>query len=227
MKELPFDPYDFFGYIASGLVLVALAQVVFGFPRVIGTDLKAFDVAITILTVYIVGQIVAGPAKLLLEDLLVHRVLGSPTENLLRSKAPRFRKLLFPGFYRPLPSVVRSKVEAKIEAFRPAPHDSEGIFLTVRYSPEILKDERLLVRIDKFRDLYGFNRNVSFSLLLAATVLLVLGRIQARASLVHFGIVATVAGVLLLYRFLKFYRQYSYELLNCYACMSEKGKADV
>jgi hypothetical protein len=28
MKELPFDPYDFFGYIASGLVLVVLAQLI-------------------------------------------------------------------------------------------------------------------------------------------------------------------------------------------------------
>jgi len=32
VKELPFDPYDFFGYIASGLVLVVLAQLIFGLP---------------------------------------------------------------------------------------------------------------------------------------------------------------------------------------------------
>jgi hypothetical protein len=48
LKELPFDPYDFFGYIASGLVLVVLGQLTIGFPRVFGADLKPFDMAVTV-----------------------------------------------------------------------------------------------------------------------------------------------------------------------------------
>ena len=34
---------------------------------------------------------------------------------------------------------------------------------------------------------------------------------------VKYGIVALVAGVLLVYRYLKFFRQYSYEMFNAYA----------
>ncbi len=76
MKELPFDPYDsFFGYIASGLVLVIVAQLTLGFPKVIGIpELKPFDIAVTILSVYIAGQIIAGPAKCFFEDFFVHKI---------------------------------------------------------------------------------------------------------------------------------------------------------
>lgn len=227
MKELPFDPYDFFGYIASGLVLVALAQVVFGFPRVIGAELKPFDIAITVLAVYMAGQIAAGPAKFVLEDILVHKVLGSPAANLLSSRAPRFRRLLFPGFYRPLPYVVRTKIQRKLEAMSPVPHDPEGVFLTVRYCPAVLENENLISRIDKFRDLYGFNRNISFSLMFASAFLFIFGHVQQKPALINFGTAASAAGVLLLYRFLKFYRQYSYELLNCYASLGGKGNSNV
>ena len=39
----------------------------------------------------------------------------------------------------------------------------------------------------------------------------------ADLELIKYGIVALVAGVLLVYRYLKFFRQYSYEMFNTYA----------
>jgi hypothetical protein len=33
MEKLPFDPYDFFGYIASGLLFVVGMNLVLGYPK--------------------------------------------------------------------------------------------------------------------------------------------------------------------------------------------------
>jgi hypothetical protein len=223
LKELPFDPYDFFGYIASGLVLVVVAQLTLGFPRVFGADLKPFDIAVTVLAVYIAGQIVAGPAKAIFEDFFVHKVLGSPTKNLLRPKPHPMLRVIFPGFYKPLPPVTCARIAAKAAVVAAGAENAEGIFLTIRYAPEVLASASLIAKIDTFRDMYGFNRNVSFSLLLASLCLAIAGHGQGRAELSHYAIAAFICGALLFYRYLKFFRQYSYELFNVYACMGEKG----
>ena len=109
---------------------------------------------------------------------------------------------------------------AKLESMELADADAEDIFLTIRYAPEVLGSERLISKIDAFRDMYGFNRNVSFSLLFAALCFAIAGHIKGSRPLVHFAIAALVAGTLLFYRYLKFFRQYSYELFNSYAGMS-------
>jgi hypothetical protein len=223
MKELPFDPYDFFGYVASGLVLVVVSQLTLGFPNVFGADLKPFDVAVTILGVYILGQIVAGPAKSFLEDLLAKKILGSPTQNLLHPTRRRIAKRIFPGYYTPLPPGIRVKLAVKIADSTSDHSDSESIFLSIRYAPEVLTSETLISKLNTFRDQYGFARNVSFSLLFAALSFALEGHLKGSAKLTHFSAAAFGAGLFLLYRFLKFYRQYSYELFNAYAHMTEKG----
>lgn len=215
MKEIPFSPYDFFGYIASGLTLVILSQLTLGFPNVLSSDLKPFDIAITLLAVYIAGQIVAGPAKAIFEDTIVHKVLGSPTKNLLGHNHPRLLKLIFPGFYTPLPAVIRARIAAKLAALELSSSDPEGIFLTIRYSPEVRSDASLIAKINLFRDQYGFNRNVSFSLFFAAVCFAIAGHMRGDPVLIHYSLAAFITAILLFYRFLKFYRQYSFELFNC------------
>ncbi len=46
MNRIPFVTYDFFGYLASGLLVVIGMELTLGFPRVLGQDLKAIDAAI-------------------------------------------------------------------------------------------------------------------------------------------------------------------------------------
>lgn len=225
MKDLPFDPYDFFGYIASGVVVVATAQLIFGFPKVFAAELKPFDIAVTILAVYIAGQMIAGPARAVFEDVVIRRVLDTPTKNLRNTKRPNVYGWLFPAYYSPLPEAIRTKLTAKIKALNLASHEPEDIFLAIRFAPDVLANERLLARLDSFRDQYGFNRNVSFSLLLAGLCFLVAGHCRPAAQLTYYAITALVTSLLLFYRYLKFFRQYSYELLNTYACMNEKGTA--
>lgn len=63
MDRFPFDPYDFFGYLASGLLIVAGMDIVLGFPRILGQDLKVVDTALLVLAIYIAGQLVQFPVR--------------------------------------------------------------------------------------------------------------------------------------------------------------------
>ena len=86
----------------------------------------------------------------------------------------------------------------------------------VRYDPEIRKDEKLIQKLDSFRDKYGFNRNLSFTSLLLGLALLVKAELFGDPNALRYGLLGIVAGIMLFYRYLKFSRQYSYEMFNGY-----------
>lgn len=216
MNRIPFDPYDFFGYLASGLLLVVGMDLILGFPRVLGQDFKIVDGAVLLLAIYIAGHLVATPAKAVLEDGIVEKVLARPNVNLFRKKRPWVRWLLFPGFYKPLPEPIQRRILAKAESesIRSA---GEALFLHVRYSPEILSNDKLITKLDSFINKYGFARNLAFTSVLVGAAILVKSRLLPDPILVRYGWTALIAGVLLFYRYLKFFRQYSYEMFNTYA----------
>jgi hypothetical protein len=217
MNRIPFATYDFFGYLASGLLLIIGMDLALGFPRVLGHDLKPVEVVALLLAVYVGGQLIATPSKAVLEDGLVDRLLGRPNINLFREARPLLRSLLFPGFYKPLPCEVRQRVMNRA-ASEGIANPGEALFLHVRYSPEIRADEKLLARLDTFLNLYGFARNLSFtSLLVGAALAIRAWWPGADPTLPKYTATTIVVGVLLLYRYLKFFRQYSYELFNAYA----------
>ena len=215
MNRLPFDPYDFFGYIASGLVLVVGMEITLGFPQVLGKDLKAVEVVVLILAVYVAGQVLAGPAKAVLENLIVDKILKRPSINLFRARPPAMGRFLFPDFYRPLPPTIQNKILEKTNQGREQP-EGEALFLDVRYDPIVLSDEKLMKKLDSFRDKYGFNRNLSFTLLVVGIALLTKFRVMNDPLALRYGVTALVVGILLFYRYLKFFRQYSFEMFNVY-----------
>lgn len=215
MNRLPFDPYDFFGYLASGLIVVVGMDLILGFPKVLGQEFKTVDAAILILGIYVAGQIVATVAKAALEDGLVKKILRSPTVNLFNEKKPVVRGVLFPGFYQPLPSHIRKKVLEKARTKGVVGHD-EGLFLEVRYSREILGNEKILKRLDSFINQYGFSRNLAFVSIVLGVGLLVRGSALSSTELLEYGGTSLIVGIAMLYRYLKFFRQYSYEIFNTY-----------
>ena len=219
MLQLPFDTYDFFGYIASGVLVVAGMDLVLGFPDVLGRDLKALDLVLLILAVYIAGQLVATPAKAVLEDGIVEKLLGRPNVNLFRERRPRLRWTLFPGFYKPLPPEIRKRVHVRANR-EDAADSGEALFLHVRYHPQIAGDEKLMTRLTSFLDKYGFARNLAFTNIVVGIALLSKEGLFGGAAdppLARYGWTGVVVGVLLFYRYLKFFRQYSYEMFNTYA----------
>jgi hypothetical protein len=75
---------------------------------------------------------------------------------------------------------------------------------------------RLMARLGAFLNQYGFSRNLTFAATVVGIgVLIAAWLLPGRdPQLWKCGATILVAGVLLLYRYLKFYRQYSYELFN-------------
>lgn len=216
MNRIPFDPYDFFGYLAAGLVFVVGMELTLGFPRVLGQDLKVVDIAALTVGVYVAGQIVAWAAKSLLEDFFVDKILARPSTNLLKSKKPAVRGFLFPGFYKPLPGAIRNKVLAKAKS-EGVEDTGEALFQHVRFLPAIRDDDALIRKLDSFRNQYGFNRNLAFTSLIVGLAFVVKAKVAVNTDVLEYGITALVVSAVLLYRYLKFFRQYSYEMLNVYA----------
>lgn len=83
----------------------------------------------------------------MLEDGLVERILGRPNVNLFRRKRPLLRGVLFPGFFKPLPTAIQERVLSRA-ASEGIADPGEALFLIVRYSPEVRADEKLLARLD-------------------------------------------------------------------------------
>jgi hypothetical protein len=217
MNKLPFDPYDFFGYLSSGLLILVGMDMILGFPSILGRDWKVVDSAVLIIAVYVTGQIIATPARAMLEDGIVGKVLQRPNINLFREKKPRIRSLLFPGFYQPLPNETRMKILRKAQG-EGAKGTGEDLFLHVRYSQAVVQDQKLGEKLNSFINKYGFSRNLSFSALLVGIGCLIKINLfpDGNTNLAKYAIAAFVTAILLFYRYLKFFKQYSYEMFNFY-----------
>ncbi len=222
MDKIPFSAYDFFGYVAPGMLVLAGLEWTIGYPHILNQDLKLFAIAVLVLAVYVAGHLMAGPAEAVLEDWFATKALGRPSENLFASKgAHPILARLFPSYFTPLQSAVQARVRER--ARRAGVEEiGEPLFLLVRFHEQTLANERLLTKLDTFVGRYGFARNMAFTCMLFATFLL--GKVAVGRGALRDGTRAALlmtAGVLLLYRYLKFYRQYSFELFSNYGSYKE------
>ncbi|TWO68068.1 hypothetical protein FN976_24335 [Caenimonas sedimenti] len=216
MKEFPFDPYDFFGYLATGLLALFALQIIIGVPEILGKDLKALEIAAVTLAAYVVGQILATPAKFFLEDLLARAILKAPSMNLMRARRPWYGYVFY-QYCTPLAPSARERVLAKVKQEATKTLGGEDLFVHVRFREYVCTNEKLIARINAFLNKYGFARNLSFACLAAGIAILATRPMDWNDVTVRYGVLALAAGIGLLFRFLKFYRQYTYELFNVYA----------
>jgi hypothetical protein len=221
LDKLPFSVYDFFGYLAAGFVLlVGLAAAFVGSddwqespPTIVGLLL--------IVIAYAAGHVVANISGYLYEATLVRKGLKTPTVNLFRTDQPGNIAWLLPGYFKALPEAQRERVlqTAKERTGIDAP--SEGLFF--HCFGRVKSNEAVMARLNTFLNLYGFCRNMSLSLLLVA-IALTIG--SAGLGTAHTGrlvppgwciVGCVVGGAGLLYRYLKFFRQYAVEVFTSYA----------
>jgi hypothetical protein len=223
--NIPFSPYDFFGYLAAGFLILIGMEFTLGFPPVLGRNLTIVESAALLMAMYVIGQLVATPAKAVLEDILLGRILGRPNVNLFLDRKPRILGLIFPGFFTPLPMQTRQKCLAKAES-EGVKGTGEDLFLHVRYSPAVLQDAKLMDRLSSFLNLYGFNRNLCFTAIVVGMAIVVAAAWtpSRQAEFIRYGTTLIATGMLLLYRYLKFLRQYSYELFNTYTRAEPRHK---
>lgn len=226
MEKGPFGVYDILGYMAPGAVMVAGLEWTLGYPNVINVELKLYAIALLVLAVYVAGHAVATPAAAVFEGWLARKLLGVPAANLMSKSSPsKSARRVFSLYFRPLEPRVQERVRARAAA-EGCDGDGEALFVHARFHEKATANERLMNKLDSFVSQYGFARNMAFSCMTVAVVLLI--KILAGHGALYDGkraVLLLAAGVVLLYRFLKFYRQYTYELLNNFGSYRQREGA--
>jgi hypothetical protein len=221
MEKIPFSIYDFFGYLSSGFILLIAFDVVFVDGNILNQDVSlAFGIFLVVVA-YIAGQITANISGYLIEEKFVRNILGEPPAILFSTDTKNNWKNIFPGFYRPLPKTTQDRV--LLRAKTQASINEPGPALFYHCFSKVKNNEITLNRLNTFLNLYGFCRNISMSLFIAFVALLsnfIYRRIAGFSYNITFmwwGLAAGVAAVGMLYRYLKFFRQYSLEVFTTYA----------
>jgi hypothetical protein len=216
MNQLPFSVYDFFGYLACGAVVLAALIASFFGDASFQTSPTLPVGFLLVIVVYVLGQIVANVAGDLIERRIVRKRFGTPTEVLMGSRTPsKYEARFFPGYFRALPLGVQAQVRARAG-------DREGDDLFLHCHAQMKSDLVVQARLDTFLNLYGFCRNTAMGTFLASACLLVgivLGSAET-GSVAGPGWWLSLAALAisgLFYRYLKFYRQYGFELFTSYA----------
>src|SRR6266576_4445798 len=215
MDKTPFSAYDFFAYLSSGAVLVATADYVMGTGLLMAKDIGPVLGVLLIIIAYVCGQIVAHFASSILEYVVVGSALKRPHVVLFGEK-PHWSALVwcFRNYFHPLPAATQCRVRQQAES-RGVPDKGEGLFLHA-YAL-VTANNTLQDRLDGFRNQYGFARNMSFAFLLSAITIIIARRFDFHPVRLRWALLSATAGVSLFYRYLKFFRQYSYELFVRYA----------
>jgi hypothetical protein len=215
LDKIPFSTYDFFAYLSSGVVIIAAADYVWGLGLLTRGSMSSALAVVLVILAYVTGQIVAHFSSLVFEQFIVHRILRPPT-TLLLGGHPRSKilKWIFPNYHRVLPIATQQRIRAQFSA-RGFREEGEALFLHA-YST-VTADERLQARLDGFRNQYGFARNMAFAFLLSACAISEAHWYGRQGVRLRWAVLGALAGLSLFYRYLKFFRQYSYELFLRYA----------
>lgn len=229
MNRIPFTLYDFFGCLSAGFVLLAAGDYAFDRRWLLNDQLGLIAGVFWTIAAYITGHIVANIAGWALEAKFVRDVLHAPVETLFLTNKPRGWRRLFPGYYEALPRKTQGRILNKANQLAGITESGQALFF--HCFAVVQKDQITRERLETFLYLYGFCRNVCMALLFG-TVLLVLGVISDswRESGVGQHIWWTIPAALLaalgmLYRYLKFFRDYMVEVLRSYAESGEQTAA--
>ena len=226
MKQwFPFTDYDFYGYLACGLVLLFATDYWHsGGQYLIHNDWTFFQGALLVSLAYITGQIVAMPSSTLLENGFARKLLRPPATILLSGRQrwyERWIARLFVGrYYEPFPSGTRDRIYANAEKHTGKTKaylqgHIEEVFMPAYTQSRTVEDARK--RMDDFRNQYGFNRNMAMSCIVAFCLLFHRAWRDSDIDARMFGFLALLLSFGMFVRFLKFYSAFAAEVLRTYA----------
>ena len=224
MDKIPFSVYDFFGYLAAGLVVVAAADFAFRSGSGLSATLGLGATFVWIVVIYVTGHIVAAISAFLLEDGFARRWLGPPEEILFRERLTgKLREHLFSNYHRALP---KETIKRVLDKAKPTGIDKPGRALFLLSWAKVMQDNRVADRLSTFLNLYGFARNTSIAAALACLILVAGAFMNTKAGppfmlpRLGWAAAALFAAIALLYRYLKFYRHYTLQVFVGYAEMA-------
>lgn len=221
----PFTDYDFYSYLACGLVLL------FGFDYwstggqyLLHDNWTFFQGALAISLAYVTGQIIAIPSSIFIEHWLARKVLRPPAILLIsgtQNKTEKFiEKFLIGRHYSPLPKGVIEKIFSKAEqdtelSRQELEKDIKEIFVPALELARSVPETKS--RIDFFRNQYSFSRNMAFSGLVITILFCDSALRSGNESALPFAILSSIMSFGMLVRFLKFYSCCATEVLRAYA----------
>jgi hypothetical protein len=211
--QIPFSVYDYFGILAPGFVIIAAVDKSFQEGWILRPDLTWPSALLWVGAAFILGHVLANISGWLLEATLLVKALGRSEAILLGQRTSRLRRI-FPGYFQALPPKTQGGVASRV-GFPIQPDTCRAAFLAAQ--PTVRKSDGVRAKLDLFVAQYGFARNTSLACILAAIVLIGSGIVFGRVDSSLWGIAALGACVGLFYRYLKFYRQYTYEVFINYA----------
>lgn len=226
-KLFRFSDYDLFGYLASGIIVFGLCDVIGG-SQIVWKDSWSISSAVAvILSGYVVGHIVSGLAALVIDRGIVRRLLGTPANLLMRAnprKRSWFQRVVLGDFLEPLPPSLRSRLldRAGMSA-SDAAQSNAGKDLFWRAWPTIKREPIPYGRADSFLKLYSFCRNLSFISFVAAATFVTKActgwyslQISAQTYLM-WAIAAAIVSFVMFRRYLRLFRLYSLEVFSTFA----------
>lgn len=219
MKDFPFSVYDSFGYLACGILFG------FGLVYIIGREsIEFMTVSVTsgivyIIIAYIVGQILAWPAKGILEDIVVKKWLGPPWEKLF-DKPNKWHTLLFLEYFEVLPDAISNRIQNNATSEELDVSDKRALHFYIL--GKSTTNDTLKSHLNTFLILYGFCRNMSFTFLALTIIAFTHILIKGAWYNLPLPIIAFIVSVGLFYRYLKFFRQYTFELFITYAAQPKE-----
>lgn len=216
MDKLPFTTFDFWGYLASGFLLLCAIDNAGGYGLLAIENWTIVQGVLAVSVAYVAGHIIASVASMILERGFVGSVLGWPSTALFgQSKTPRWLRVLLAFYYAPLPVETRQAILDKAKSSGVAKVGEALFWLAFSRARE---SDRTMARLGDFLNQYSFCRNVAMVAIADAAILwwahwqpggtdlqLVLARLLA------------AAGLVLVLRYLKFLRHYSLELFTAFA----------
>lgn len=221
----PFSDYDFWGYLASGAILLAGVDYACNAGRLIGeAQWSAAEITLAILAVYLAGHVIASASGLLVEGFIGNSLLRSPNPVLLgfEKRGPiqsTLARLIIGRYYQPLPQSMREKIFAATRRTMgdEATKSADSIFQLAFCKARESEDTR--ARIDSFRNQYGFCRNLALTCFVVAPLIFA-QRNDATSVAIAWSLIGV--GVVMLLRFLKFYSHFCAEVLRGLAMLDSK-----
>lgn len=219
-QRFPFTSYDFWAYLASGFLLIFVADYVFETNLLTRDNWTVVQGVVAVSCAYVIGQLVASLSSMLFERGLVGRLLGPPRLVLFgKTKALRVVQVCLPGYFVALPPETQKAV---LEKGRTSAVTTPGealfwpAFANARTTPVVMS------RLDEFLNQYGFCRNIALvafidAILLGWSYLCAEGPILNR----HLAWMALAIGLGMTLRYLKFYRLYAVEVFTSFAYSKE------
>lgn len=228
LASIPFTVYDIFAELAPGFIIIAVIDYVGKFGWILRSDLSTWQAVLWIGAAYVVGNVLSNITGWLYESWFIKLLgrsekllmtpavaVGTPgsADNTANTQLKLSLPRIFPGYFHPLPVGTQ---QAVLRRYAMAPDDEwRAVFLAALGAVKTI--ESVAARLNIFITNYGFARNTSFACLIAAVVLLVVGTHTQGWAALWWAIASLAASVGLLYRYLKFYRQYTYEVFVSYA----------